>query len=71
MIFYYIRKIKIQFFRNLTENSYDRPSNLISSQNDKKEIIVEKLKMFGFDDKISEFSERFDNYKDIVMKELS
>jgi len=38
---------------------------------DKKEIIIEKLKMFGFDDKISEFSERFDNYKDIVMKELS
>jgi hypothetical protein len=38
---------------------------------DKKEIIVEKLKMFGFNDKISEFSERFDNYKDIVMKELS
>lgn len=38
---------------------------------DKKEIIIEKLKMFGFEDKISEFSERFDNYKDIVMKELS
>jgi hypothetical protein len=38
---------------------------------DKKEIIIEKLKMFGFDDKIVEFSERFDNYKDIVMKELS
>jgi hypothetical protein len=38
---------------------------------DKKEIIIEKLKMFGFDDKISEFSERFDNYKNIVMKELS
>ena len=37
---------------------------------DGKNIIVEKLKEFGFEDKISEFESRYDDYYNIVCNEF-
>lgn len=36
-----------------------------------KNKIIEKMKLYGFHDKITEFKERFDNYKQIVLNEIS
>lgn len=35
-----------------------------------KNVIIEKMKEYGFNEKIIEFEERFDNYKNIVKNEL-
>ena len=45
-------------------------NKIIENKMEKMDIIKEKMKKMGFEDKVNEFVERFDNYENIVYKEM-
>lgn len=56
--------------KNVSDNILNSViNNIISEKNMKIVLIEKKMNEYGFSDKIDEFKDRFDNYKNIIMDE--